>query len=228
MFFIDPLYLLFALPGFLLALSASVYTKSTFSKYSKVSPSTGLSGAAAARRMLQAVGLYDVKVEEVSGNLTDHYDPRDKTLRLSQSVYNKENLSAIGVACHEAGHAIQHAKAYAPLKLRTALAPATNFCSSLAYIMIMAGFLISQELILLGALLFTVAVIFSIITLPVEWDASSRAKERMVDVGIVTPQEADKAGSVLNAAFLTYVAAVINALLILLYFLLRAGVLGDD
>ena len=228
MLFFDPVYLLFALPGLLLAMAAAFYTKSTFAKYSKVGASSRLTGADAAQRMLNAAGIYDVKIELVKGFLSDHYDPRDKTLRLSPDVYTQNSLSSIGVACHEAGHAIQHAHAYAPLTLRTALVPATNICSSLSYIIIIAGFFLSKELILIGAILFSVAVLFSIITLPVEWDATARAKKMMVSAGIVTPNEAAMAGQVLNAAFLTYVAAAVTALLTLLYYLLRSGVFGDE
>ena len=228
MLFFDPVYLLFALPGLLLAMAASFYTKSTFAKYSHVGASSRLTGAGAAQRMLNAAGIYDVKIELVKGFLSDHYDPRDKTLRLSSDVYTQNSLSSIGVACHEAGHAIQHACAYGPLALRTALVPATNICSSLSYIIIIAGFFLSKELILIGAILFSVAVLFSIITLPVEWDATARAKKMMVSAGIVNPNEAAMAGQVLNAAFLTYVAAAVTAILTLLYYLLRSGVLGGD
>ena len=228
MFFFDPLYLLFALPGLILAMAASFYTKSTFAKYSKVASSTGLTGARAAQRMLNAEGIYDVKIEMVNGFLSDHYDPRSKTLRLSHDVYTKNNLSSIGVACHEAGHAIQHANAYAPLSLRTVLVPVTNVCSSLSYIIIIIGFFLAKELILVGAILFSIAVLFSIVTLPVEWDATSRAKHLMVSAGIVNYNEAAMAGQVLNAAFLTYVAAAITAILTLLYFLLRSGAFGDE
>ena len=228
MFFFDPMYLLFAVPGLILAMAASFYTKSTFAKYSKIAASSRLTGAGAAQRMLQAAGIYDVKIEMVDGFLTDHYDPKNKVLRLSSDVYMKNCLSSIGVACHEAGHAIQHAKAYAPLALRTVLVPATNICSSLSYIVIIAGFFLSKELILVGAILFSVAVLFSIITLPVEWDATARAKKMMVSSGIVTPNEALMAGQVLNAAFLTYVAAAVTAVLTLLYYLLRSGVFGGN
>ncbi len=228
MLFFDPMYLLFAVPGLILAMAASFYTKSTFAKYSQIGASSRLTGAGAAQRMLNAAGIYDVKIELVDGFLSDHYDPRDKTLRLSSNVYMQNSLSSIGVACHEAGHAIQHAKAYAPLSLRTAMVPATNICSSLSYIVIIAGFFLSKELILVGAILFSVAVLFSIITLPVEWDASARAKKMMVTAGIVSPAEANMAGQVLNAAFLTYVAAAVSAILTLLYYLLRSGVLGGD
>ena len=222
----DPTYLLFAVPGLLLAMSASFYTKSTFAKFSRIAASTRLTGAAAAQRMLQASGIFDVKIELVNGFLSDHYDPRDKTLRLSKDVYAGNSLSSIGVACHEAGHALQHAQAYGPLNLRTMMVPATNVCSSLSYILILAGFFMSSKLILIGAILFSVAVLFSIVTLPVEWNASARAKKIMVSAGIVTQQESEMAGQVLNAAFMTYVAAAVSAVLTLLYYLLRSGVLG--
>jgi len=224
--FFDPAYLVFALPGLILALLASFYTKSTFARYSQVMSSSGMTGAEAAKRMLQTAGIYDVKIESVNGFLSDHYDPSTKTLRLSGDVFSGKSLSSIGVACHEAGHAVQHAKAYAFLSLRTALVPATNICSTLSYFIIMLGFFMSKNLILAGALLFSVAVLFSIITLPVEWNASSRAKEMMFSAGIVRQDEAAMAGAVLNAAFLTYVAAAVSALLMLLYYLLRAGVFG--
>lgn len=228
MFYFDPMYLIFALPGLLLALGASFYTKSTFAKYSQIMTSSRLSGAEAAKRMLQVSGIYDVKIEEVSGFMTDHYDPASKTLRLSPDVFDGKSLSSVGVACHEAGHAIQHAKAYAPLKLRTAMVPVTNICSTMSYFIIFLGFVMSKELILIGAILFSAAVLFSIVTLPVEWDASARAKEMLVTAGIVTPTEARMSGEVLNAAFLTYVAAAVSALLTLLYYLLRSGVFGNN
>lgn len=231
MWFFDPVYLLFALPGLLLALAASWITKSTFSRYSKVAASSGLTGAEAARRLLRHAGINDVNIEPVQGFLSDHYDPSAKTLRLSPGVYASRGLSAIGVACHEAGHAIQHSKAFAPLALRSLMVPATNLTSTLAMPMIIGGFLLSvKPLILIGALLFAVAVVFSIITLPVEWDASARAKKMMVSAGIVSQTEAADAGRVLNAAFLTYVAAAVSAILTLLYYLMRAGVFGggDD
>jgi Zn-dependent membrane protease YugP len=229
--FFDPIQLIFAIPGLLLALYASFVTKSTFNRYSKVDSAYGLSGAAAARKLLSHEGISDVKIERVSGFLSDHYDPLHKVLRLSPHVYENSSLAAIGVACHEAGHAIQHAKKFAPLYLRSALVPATNASSWLSYIVIMAGFLLnSQKFILLGAFIFSLAVIFSVITLPVEWDASRRAKLLMVNASIVSYSEANMASRVLNAAFLTYVAAAVSSILTLAYYLMRAGVFGgrDD
>lgn len=225
--FFDPMYLVFAIPGLVLALIASFATKATFSKYSKVRSSRGLTGAQAAKRLLLEAGIRDVTVEEVGGFLSDHYDPQAKKLRLSPDVYNSDSLSATGVACHEAGHAIQHAQGYMWLGLRTALVPATNISSWLSYIVIIAGTMLqSPQFILLGAIIFSAAVAFSIVTLPVEWDASARAKRMMVNAGIVSLSEADSAGAVLNAAFMTYVASAVSSLLTLAYYLMRAGVFG--
>lgn len=225
--FFDPVYLLFALPGLLFALYASFMTKTTFSKYSRVMSSTGISGAEAAARLLNNAGIRDVGIEMANGFLSDHYDPSAKMLRLSAEVYNGHSLSSIGVACHEAGHAIQDAEHYAPLGLRSAMVPLTSISSPLSYVFILLGFFMnSPQLILLGAIIFSAAVLFSIITLPVEYNASARAKKLMVSAGIVSPREAEDAGAVLNAAFMTYVAAAISAALTLLYYLWRSGIFG--
>ena len=227
--FFDPLYLLFAIPGLIIAGIASLYVKSTFSEYSHYRAASGLTGAEAAAQMLRSAGIYDVNIERVDGFLSDHYDPSSKTLRLSPGVYDSDSLSAIGVACHEAGHALQHAASYGPLGLRSALVPVTNISSWLSYIVIFMGFIFqSGGLVTLGAILFSAVVVFSIVTLPVEWDASARAKQLMVTAGIVSAPERDNAGKVLNAAFLTYVAAVLSALLTLLYYLVRAAGMNRD
>lgn len=223
----DPLYLMLALPGLVLALLATWLTRSTFAKYSRVAPASGLSGAEAAERLLASQGITDVTIQEHQGFLSDHYDPRHQTLNLSPDVYNSRSLSAIGVACHEAGHAIQHARLYGPLKLRTELVPMTNIGSQFSYILFFAGMIFhSLMLMKVGALLFMLAVLFAFVTLPVEWDASRRAKALMVSAGIVTPLEQRSAARVLNAAFLTYVAGAVTALLTLLYYLIRSGLLG--
>ncbi len=225
--FFDPVYFMFAIPGLLLAFYATFKTKSTFGKYSKVRTAKGLTGAQAAKRLLSEAGINDVDIEEVGGFLSDHYDPTAKKLRLSPDVFRSDSLSATGVACHEAGHAIQHARGYAWLGLRSALVPATNISSWLSYIVIILGTLLhSQSFVLLGAVIFSAAVLFSIVTLPVEWDASARAKKLMVEAGIVSQSEAGMAGAVLNAAFLTYVASAVSSLLTLAYYLMRAGVFG--
>ena len=227
--FFDPLYLLFAIPGLIIAGLASFYVQSTFSEHSHFRASSGLTGAMAADRMLHSAGIYDVRIERVEGFLSDHYDPSSRTLRLSPGVYDSDSLSAVGVACHEAGHALQDAADYAPLGLRSALVPITNIASWFSYIVIFAGFIFqSGGMVTFGAILFSAVVVFSIVTLPVEWDASSRAKQLMVSAGIVSAPERDKAAKVLNAAFLTYVAAVLSSLLTLLYYLIRAAGMNRD
>jgi uncharacterized protein len=224
-------FLMFMAPAILLSLLASIYTRSTFGKYGKVRSHRGLTGAQAAWEMLKAQGISGVTIEITQGYLSDHYDPATRTLRLSPDVYNSDSLSAIGVACHEAGHAIQHAHKYGPLALRSSLVPVASFGSNFSYFIIFIGMLMrSPGLMLLGIACFSLAVIFTIVTLPVEWNASARAKKAMVAAGIVSEQERQGAGEVLNAAFLTYVAAAVSAIMTLLYYLLRAGVLGgrDD
>lgn len=225
MFFFDPLYFVFIGPGLALSLYATFRTKSTFSKYSQVGSRSGLTGAQAAALMLQRHGISNVRIERSGGWLSDHYDPSNKALRLSDDVYSSQSLSAIGVACHEAGHAMQDAHGYAMLNLRTALVPATNFSSMFSYILIMVGLFI-QPFLLLGVALFTVGVVFSLVTLPVEWDASRRAKVAMDEAGMLSPEENRHASKVLNAAFLTYLAAAVTSLLTLLYYLFRLGLLG--
>ncbi len=235
MFFFDPLYLLFAIPGLLLAGYASFLTKSTFKKYSRVASAQGMTGAMAAQQMLNRAGVTDVKIVQSGGFLSDHYDPRQRVLRLSPEVYGSNSLSAIGVACHEAGHALQHANGYVWLNMRTALVPAVNFSSNFSYLALMAGLILSgisgqlgQIAILVGIILFAVSVLFSLVTLPVEFDASARAKKLMVSTGVVADREATDAGKVLNAAFLTYVAAAVSSIMTLLYYLVRSGLLGGD
>lgn len=225
----DPLYLLFALPGLLLSLWATFKVKSTFATYAQVHALSGLTGAQAAQRLLQSAGIGNVKIEETQGFLSDHYDPSSRVLRLSPDVYREDTLSAIGVACHEAGHAIQHARAYGPLGLRSALVPLSATGNFISYIILVLGFVMnSPNMVLAGCILFSFAVLFTLVTLPVEWDASKRAKALMVSSGIVTQDEATGAGKVLNAAFLTYVAAAITALVTLLYYLLRFSAMNRD
>ena len=225
--YFDPAYILFALPALLLSLYATVLTKSRFARYAQVEPSSGMTGAEAARRLLDRQGLQNVEVEPVQGFLSDHYDPAGRVLRLSPEVYGSSSLSAVGVACHEAGHALQHASGYVWLGFRNTLVPATQIGSYLSYIILMLGFMLHHPLMIyLGIGLFFLGVIFSIVTLPVEWDASARARRLMVSAGIVTAAEQEDAGKVLTAAFLTYVAAAVSALLTLLYYLMRAGLLG--
>lgn len=225
----DPLYLIILAPGLALSLYATFRTKSTFSKYSKVGSRSGLTGAQAAELMLKRHGVSGVRIERSGGWLSDHYDPSKKALRLSEDVYSSPSLSAIGVACHEAGHAMQDAQGYGMLSLRTALVPATNFSSTFAYILLIGGFVLQfSGLIFLGVCLFGVGVVFSLITLPVEWDASRRAKVAMDEAGMLSPEENRHASKVLNAAFMTYLAAAVTSVLTLLYYLIRLGVFGGD
>lgn len=226
-FWPDPIYFVFLAPGLALSLYATWKTKSTFSKYSKIGSRNRMTGAQAAALMLQRNGIEGVKIEHTGGWLSDHYDPRKKVLRLSNDVYSSHSLSAIGVACHEAGHAMQDAQGYAMLNLRSTLVPVTNFSSMFSYILIMVGLFI-QPFMLLGVALFTVGVVFTLVTLPVEWDASRRARIAMDEAGMLAPEESRQASKVLNAAFLTYLAAAVTSLLTLLYFLFRLGLLGGD
>lgn len=223
----DPVYFVFILPALALSLWASWRTRSAFNKYSKVRAASGLTGAQAAQRLLAFAGIHDVKIVPAHGMLSDHYNPVNKTLALSEGVYGVPSIASIGVACHEAGHAIQHAVAYKPLWLRSALVPTANIGSSVGYITMMLGlFMQSQNMVGLGAVLFSAVLLFQIVTLPVEFDASARAKRLAVEQGIVLPGEREGMDRVLNAAALTYVAAAISTLMTLLYFLLRSGLLG--
>ncbi len=231
--FFDPMYLLFMLPPLALSLFASWRTKSAFKKYSKVRTMNGMTGAQAAQMLLDRAGIDDVKVVPTKGYLSDHYNPMNKTLALSETVYGTPSVAAVGVACHEAGHAIQHAKHYAPLWARSMLVPTANIGSKVGYFAMLGGlFLLSsapalgQGIVLVGALLFSAVLLFQIVTLPVEFDASARAKRLAFEYGIVSGQERAGVAKVLNAAAMTYVAAAVSTLMTLLYFLLRSGLLG--
>jgi len=225
----DPTYFLFILPGLALSLWASFKTRSAFKKYSKVRAATGLTGAQAASRLLQSAGISDVEIVRTHGHLSDHYNPVTKKLALSEPVYDQPSVAALGVACHEAGHAIQHAQKYAPLWLRSVLVPTANIGSSIGYIVMIAGLVMgSLGLFYIGAGLFSMVLLFQVVTLPVEFDASSRAKTLAFANGIVLDSEREGMAKVLNAAALTYVAAAVSTLLTLLYFLMRAGVLGGS
>ncbi|MGL4790255.1 MAG: zinc metallopeptidase, partial [Anaerotignaceae bacterium] len=213
-------YLYMLLPAFILAMYAQSKVNSTFKKYSKVQNSYGLTGAQAAGRILQAAGISDVRIEPIRGNLTDHYDPSSKVLRLSESVYSSTSLSAVGVAAHEVGHAVQHANSYSFLMLRSALVPLTNISSRAAMPMIFIGILLGSQagssignmLVQLGIILFSVAVIFAIVTLPVEFNASKRAVAMLDEYSILSSQELKPVRQVLNAAALTYVASAAVAI----------------
>ena len=228
----DPMYLiLVVVPTLVLSMGASWMTKSAFKKYSRQRVSTGLTGAEAARQMLGRAGIRDVEVVATRGYLSDHYNPLNKTLALSEATYAQPSVAAIGVACHEAGHAIQHARSYAPLWVRSTLVPVAGIGSNFGLYGMMFGLLLGwQGLVGLGALLFSAVVLFQLVTLPVEFDASARAKKLAFDYGLVSAHEREGVSKVLNAAALTYVAAAASSILTLLYFLMRAGLLGgrDD
>ncbi|MCX7695566.1 MAG: zinc metallopeptidase [Caloramator sp.] len=212
MFYYDSTFVIL-IPAILLSLYAQAKIQSTYSRYSRQYSLSGLTGAEAARRILDYNGLYDVAIELIPGNLTDHYDPRDRVLRLSQSVYHSTSIAAIGVAAHEAGHALQHSRGYAPLIFRNALVPVANIGSNLSWILIVFGIFISSVgLINLGILLFTAVVLFQVITLPVEFNASSRALNQLDNYNILYKEELYKAKKVLSAAALTYVAATLMAI----------------
>ncbi|MCB0339257.1 MAG: zinc metallopeptidase [Bdellovibrionales bacterium] len=225
--FFDPMYLVFILPAILLAGYAQLKVRSTYAQASQYSPRSGMSGAEAASQILRAYGLHRVGIELSEGQLSDHYDPREKVLRLSPDVYRGRSLAALGIAAHEAGHAIQDAKHYAPLVARNAIVPMASFGSSASWIMLMAGLMINSfNLVLFGIVLFSLVVIFQLINLPVEYDASSRAKEVLVSKGLISPDELPIVKNVLSAAALTYVAATLTSILTLLYYLVRFGVIG--
>lgn len=224
--FYDPTYVL-VLVGLVLSLLASARVKSTFQKYARMRNSRGMTGAQAAQQVLQSAGIYDVRIEHVSGNLTDHYDPRSKVLRLSDSVYGQTSVSAIGVAAHECGHAIQHANGYAPLRIRGALVPVANFGAQIAWPLILIGLLITSKsswlFIQIGVLAFSLSVLFQIITLPVEFNASNRAIRVLADTGMLYGDEIRAAKKVLSAAALTYVAGAAASILQLVRLLLITG-----
>ncbi|MFL5340896.1 MAG: zinc metallopeptidase [Gemmataceae bacterium] len=232
MFFFDPMYLLFLLPGMALAAWAQWRVKSAFNWASGIRPQSGYRGVAAA--ILHAEHIDNVRIEPSTGFLSDHYDPAEKVLRLSPDVGEGVSLAAVGVAAHEAGHAIQDARGYRLLVMRNTLVPLANFGSSASWLIIMAGFLLAylqmfevgRLLVYVGIAAFSLTVFFQLVNLPVEFDASRRARVALQDTGLVTPEEDAAVAKVLNAAALTYVAATLTAILTLLYFLFRAGLLG--
>lgn len=219
----DGTYVLIIL-AFLISALVSAKMNVTFSKYSKVRSYCGMTGAQAAQRILSSAGIYDVRIEHVSGKLTDHYDPSNKVLRLSDAVYGNTSIAAIGVAAHECGHAVQHARNYVPLSVRSAIVPVANFGSQLSWPLFLAGLIFSfRPLLMIGILLFCAALLFQIVTLPVEFNASARALRMLDETGIMGRQEIRGTKKVLRAAAMTYVAAVIGSLLQLLRLLILSG-----
>ncbi len=230
MLFFDPIYLLFIAPPLLLGLFAQWRVKSTFASMSEVP--ARMSGAQAARQMLDSAGLHQVGVEQVPGHLSDHYDPRAKVLRLSPEVYGGRSMAALGVACHEAGHAFQDAKGYAPLIIRNMAVPAANFGSNIGVTLATIGLFLSYQipsvgnlLLLAGIVLFAGVVFFQVVNLPVEFDASARARRHLVSANLISANEEQFVAKVLNAAALTYVAGTLQAIMTLAYFIFR--LMGD-
>ena len=219
--------ILLVIPAFIFALVAQMLVSSTFKKYSKTPTRRGLTGAMAARRILDANGLYNVKIEHVRGELTDHYDPRANVIRLSDAVHDSMSAAAIGVASHEAGHAVQYAKGYLPMKIRGAIIPISKYGSMLAMPLFFIGLLMASDgLMIAGIILYATVALFQLATLPVEFNASSRALSAIKNTGMLDPKELDAAQKVLGAAALTYVAALATSLLTLLRLVLLSGIGG--
>lgn len=227
--FIDRYYLILVLPAVIFALWAQHQVNGTFNKYSKVRAARNVTGAQAAQAVLQAGGVYDVRIERIAGNLTDHYDPRDKVIRLSDSVYDNPSIAALGVAAHEAGHAVQHAEEYFPLRLRRAIIPVTQIGSTLAMPLLIIGLILSSmNLVYLGIAFFGFSTLFQAVTLPVEFDASRRAVAALSEGGLLSMEELPAAKKTLRAAALTYVAALAVSMAQLFRLLLVFGGRRDD
>ncbi|MGB3307269.1 MAG: zinc metallopeptidase [Thermomicrobiales bacterium] len=230
--FFNPLYFVFMLPGLIFMLWAQSKVRGNYQKYSKVRNMANVTGAQAARRVLDSQGLQDVSIEQIGGELSDHYDPRTRVLRLSQGVYSVPSIAAIGIAAHEAGHAIQHARAYSPLQLRTAMVPAVNIGSNFGFMLLFLGIIINMTpLAWAGVALFGISTVFALLTLPVEFDASRRAKAALVQVGLVDSgvaggEESKGVARVLDAAAWTYVAGFASSLLTLLYYVMMVSGMG--
>jgi uncharacterized protein len=224
MLYFDPIYFVFIIPGMLLGIWAQFKLRRAYGKYSQVGVDNRMTGAEAARVILDQAGLANVPVEEIPGQLSDHYDPRKRALFLSSDNFSGQSVAAVGVAAHEAGHALQHQAAYGLFTVRQAIAPAVQFADWTWYIVLVIGFLIhASGLVMLGIALFSAVTLFQLVTLPVEFDASHRAKEQLFRLGLVHEHEREGVARVLNAAALTYVAALVTSVMQLLYFLMRAG-----
>ncbi|MDA3901225.1 MAG: zinc metallopeptidase [Spirochaetes bacterium] len=230
-FGLDITYWIIMIPFFLFALWAQSSVKSAYKKYSRIAINSGITGAQAAKSILQHNGINNVRIERGSGFLSDHYNPANRVIKLSPGVYDSNSIAAVSIAAHETGHALQHARSYSPLALRSMLAPTASIGSNFAFIIIIAGMLINMAgLIKIGIALFSIVVIFQLITLPVEFNASSRAKKVLLSYAMVNNREMRGVNTVLNAAAMTYVAAAASAIAQLIYLLLRSGFLGigDD
>ena len=219
----DYYYFILVIPAMLVSLWAQIRVKSTYGKMSKLQNTRGLTGAQAAQRVLSYYGITDVRIEPVSGTLTDHYDPRDNVIRLSQGVYNASTIAAVGIACHEAGHAAQHAESYKPIAVRNSILPVANIGSSAGILLAVIGFALQSKLLMLiGIVLFSFVVLFQLVTLPVEFNASSRALKVIDETGMLEGEEYKGAKKVLSAAAMTYVAALIVSIASLLRLILRS------
>ena len=229
-YFYDVRYMAMLIPVLLITLYAQAKVSSTFSRYSRIANSRRLTGAQAAEEVLRRHGVYDVRIERVRGNLTDHYDPRTNVIRLSESVYDSPTIAAVGVAAHEAGHAVQYAVGYAPIQIRAAIIPLTQVGSQVGIVLLILGLLLSFEsLFFIGIVLFSFTTLFQLVTLPVEFNASRRAMETIRGGGLLNEEEAHGAQKVLSAAALTYVAALLMSIVQLLrYVLLFSGRRRDD
>ena len=224
--YLDWTYFLFMVPCLILSIICNAKVKSNFKKYSQVANSRRMTGAQAAQQVLTANGVTGVRIEPVSGNLTDHFDPRTNVIRLSESVYSAQTVSAVGVACHEAGHACQHAEGYVPNKIRSAIVPVANFGSKLSWLFMIVGLILPVQynfVVYIGIALYSLSVIFTLITLPVEFNASNRALNTIQNTNMLNPDEYDGAKKVLSAAAMTYVAAAATSLMNLFRLLLIAG-----
>lgn len=229
----DPVYFMFILPGVLFAMWAQWKVKSAYREASQIAPRSGYNGRETAYEVMRAADVQGVDVETTPGELSDHYSPSEKVLRLSPDVYEGRSLAALGISAHEVGHAIQDARGYGPLVLRNALVPMANFGSSASWFIIMIGFVLSAmrvpfgpTIVYVGCGAFSMVVLFQLVNLPVEFDASRRAKIALVEGGLITEAEKPYVDKVLNAAAMTYVAGTLTSILTLLYFLYRAGLLG--
>ena len=223
-FYYDSLYLTFMVISLVIMLAAQVGIKSSYSKYSKISNRKGITGKEAAEAVLRAAGVTDVQVVYIKGNLTDHYNPKTHVIALSDGVYNESTIAAVGIAAHEAGHAVQHAQHYSPLKLRNAIIPLSNFGPSIGIILLVIGFALNfSGLVYIGIALFSFAFLFQLITLPVEFNASRRAMQAISSSGLLEPDEQRGARKVLTSAAMTYVAAMIQSFLTLLFYFIRAN-----
>jgi uncharacterized protein len=225
MFYFDPMYFIFMIPAFIIMALASWYVRSSYNKWSRIRATSGLTGAQAAQRLISTGNLYGVQVSSTGGQLSDHYDPRNKTLFLSQGVYESPSVAAVAIAAHELGHALQDAEEYFPMRIRSFLVPVVNIGSNLGWILIMIGLVLNAtNLAWLGVLVFSGGALFALATLPVEFNASARAKELLYATGIIqTEEERRGVNTVLNAAAMTYVAGLITAVLQLLYFVFLVG-----